>query len=120
MSYVNETPVKVIRGKTISTSGRIKKGQSNRQLVTLNDNLKFALAHPISMVRVLEKSVVGGGITTDDNGGFRIRIEPTETTQAQLELDEYYYEVEIVEGDTGAEYPVLRGMWSFIHSPHAQ
>lgn len=117
---INITPVSVIRGKTISTSGRIKMGENPRQLVSRNDELKFALAHPVSMVRVLEKSISGGGITADDNGGFRIRIEPTETTQAQLELDEYYYEVEIVEGDTGAEYPILRGPWKFIHSPFAQ
>lgn len=117
---INETPISVIRGKTVTTSGQIKKGETPRQLLTLGDELKFALAHPISMVRVLEKSVSGGGITVDDAGGFRIRIEPTETTQAQLELDEYYYEVEIVEGNTGAEYPIVRGKWSFTHSPWAQ
>ena len=111
-------PISEVRGKTIPIRGLIHKDGRSRTMVALGDSLIFTLADPSTMTSVLQKSTAAGDITADDTGTFQFRIDANESHPNQLPLNYYWYEIEITEGDTGHEYLILKGPWTWQASPN--
>lgn len=109
--------LQLTRGKTEYLRGVIYEGRRARDLVTNNDELRFAIAHPDTMQRLVTKLSVLGEITLTEDGEYRIQLSPDDLSPAAVPLSLYVYEIELVDGNTGDQLLVERGEVRLAGSP---
>lgn len=107
--------IKVIQGKTWNFFGRIRDGNAWRQLVTNNDQLSFAIVDPSTDAAIV--SVANGSINKSDDGSYSFKIQPTDTGVASLTDPSYRIEVQLVDGITADQIPLIYGTLPISPSP---
>jgi hypothetical protein len=90
-----------------------------RDLVGNNDVLVFVIAHPETMSALVTRTSPSQ-ITITSDGNYQL-IEPPDTFRvSSLPLEEYWYELELTDGQTNQRHLLFNGPFVLHPSPRSE